>query len=172
MVHALGNTTALTLQIGSFVARRRGRRARGVGLSMLAMGVAGFSAWLGGHLSFGRGVGVNQTAFEDFPSAWTSVADEAQLEAGQPIRRSAGGYGVMLVRHSGKIHALADRCSHRGCSLSEGSVSSGRITCACHGSTYELADGSLVKGPATAPQPALEVRVRDGRVEVRGRQDE
>jgi len=29
--------------------------------------------------------------------------------------------------------------------------------CACHGSTYELASGSLVKGPATAPQPALEV---------------
>jgi nitrite reductase/ring-hydroxylating ferredoxin subunit len=138
---------------------------------MLAMGVAGFSAWLGGHLSFGRGVGVNQTAFEDFPTAWTSVADEDQLEAGKPIRRSAGGYGVMLVRDRGKVHALADRCSHRGCSLAEGSVADGRITCACHGSTYELADGFLVKGPATAPQPSLEVRVREGRVEVRARQD-
>jgi nitrite reductase/ring-hydroxylating ferredoxin subunit len=140
------------------------------GLSMLAMGVAGFSAWLGGHLSFGRGVGVNQTAFEDFPTAWTSVADDGQLEAGKPIRRSAGGHGVLLVRQGGKIHALADRCSHRGCSLAEGSVSGGRITCACHGSTFELADGALVKGPATAPQPTLEVRVREGRVEVRGRQ--
>jgi nitrite reductase/ring-hydroxylating ferredoxin subunit/uncharacterized membrane protein len=170
LVHALGNTTALTLQIGSFVARRQGRRARGVGLSMVAMGVASLSAWLGGHLSFGRGVGVNQTAFEDFPSAWTSVAVEDAVETGKPVRRSVGGHGVVLVRQGGRIHALADRCSHRGCSLADGTVAGGRLTCACHGSTYELADGSVVKGPATAPQPTLEVRISGGMVEVRGRQ--
>ena len=33
-------------------------------LSALGYAVAAFSAWLGGHLSFARGVGVNQTAFE------------------------------------------------------------------------------------------------------------
>jgi nitrite reductase/ring-hydroxylating ferredoxin subunit/uncharacterized membrane protein len=171
LVHALGNTTALTLHVLSWRARRQGRRPAGRGLSLLGLTVVGGSAWLGGHLSFGRGVGVNQTAFEDFPTAWTALTDESQLEAGKPIRRSAGGYGVMLVRHNGKIHALADRCSHRGCSLAEGTVAGGRITCACHDSTFELSDGGLVKGPATAPQPSLEVRVRDGKVEVRARRD-
>ena len=169
LVHALGNTTALTLHVLSWRARRQGHRPTGLALSMAGMGIAGFSAWLGGHLSFGRGVGVNQTAFEDFPTAWTSLTDESQLEAGKPIRRSAGGYGVLLVRSGGKIHALADRCSHRGCSLAEGTVADGAITCACHGSTFALADGRLLKGPATAPQPSLEVRVCEGKVEVRGR---
>jgi len=172
VVHALGNSTALTLQVLSFLARRRGARARGVGLSMAAMGIAGFSAWLGGHLSFGRGVGVNQTSFEDFPTAWTSVGDESALDGGDPIRRSAGGRGVLLVKHRGTIHALADRCSHRGCSLAEGKVKGGTVTCACHGSTFKLADGSVVTGPATAPQPILEVRVRDGKLEVRARKEE
>jgi len=167
VVHALGNTTALALHVLSWRARRRGHRSRGRALSLGGMAVAACSAWLGGHLSFGRGVGVNQTAFEDFPTAWTPLTDESQLEAGEPIRRSAGGYGVVLVRHGGKIHALADRCNHRGCSLAEGKVARGEITCACHGSTFRLADGSLVRGPATAPQPALEVRVREGKVEVR-----
>jgi len=168
LVHALGNTTALTLQILSLRARRRGQHWQGVGLSTVAMGVAGASAWLGGHLSFGRGVGVNQTAFEDFPSAWTALTDDSQLEAGQPLRRSAAGAAVMLVRHRGEIHALADRCSHRGCSLSEGTLREGTITCNCHGSTFTL-DGRVVTGPATAPQPSLEVRVREGKIEVRRR---
>jgi nitrite reductase/ring-hydroxylating ferredoxin subunit len=130
------------------------------------MGVASMSAWLGGHLSFGRGVGVNQTAFEDFPTAWTAVTDEGQLEPGKPIRRSAQGAGVMLVSHAGQIHALADRCSHRGCSLAEGTVREGTITCRCHGSTFTL-DGQIVTGPATSPQPVLETRVREGKIEVR-----
>jgi nitrite reductase/ring-hydroxylating ferredoxin subunit len=168
LVHALGNTTALTLQVLSLRARRRGDRWRGVGLSTLAMGTAGFSAWLGGHLSFGRGVGVNQTSFEDFPTAWTALTDESQLEPGKPLRRSAAGAAVMLVRHHGEIHAIADRCSHRGCSLAEGTLREGTITCKCHGSTFTL-DGRIVNGPATSPQPSLEVRVREGKIEVRRR---
>src|ERR671936_1184885 len=66
-VHALGNTTALLLHTLSWLARRRGDRNRGVTLSALGYAVATFSAWLGGHLSFAQGVGVNQTAFEDAP---------------------------------------------------------------------------------------------------------
>jgi nitrite reductase/ring-hydroxylating ferredoxin subunit/uncharacterized membrane protein len=171
-VHALGNVTALTLQILSLRARRRGDHRSGVGLSTLAMTVGGASAWLGGHLSFGRGVGVNQTAFEELPDEWTPVADEPELAAGAAIRREAAGIGVMIARHHGEIHALADRCSHRGCSLAEGTFGDGTITCRCHGSTFSLGDGSVVTGPATAPQPSLEVRVRAGKVEVRRRVEE
>jgi nitrite reductase/ring-hydroxylating ferredoxin subunit/uncharacterized membrane protein len=166
LVHALGNSTALLLQISSWRARRRGDHASGVALSTAAMGVASFSAFLGGHLSYVRGVGVNETAFEDFPDAWMHVTDESLLEDGQPIRRLANGSAVMLVRYRGKIHAIADRCSHRGCSLSEGEVANDSVTCPCHGSRFGL-DGTLLGGPAIAPQPVLEVRVRDGGVEVR-----
>jgi len=170
LVHAVGNTTALTLQVLSLRARRRGRHGTGRGLSTVAIGIAGLSAWLGGHLSFGRGVGVNQTAFEDFPSAWTALTDEGRLEPGKPLRRSASGAEVMLVRHRDQIYALADRCSHRGCSLAEGMLREGTITCKCHGSTFTL-DGRVVNGPATSPQPSLEVRVREGKIEVRRRSE-
>ncbi len=69
-VHALGNTCAVVLHACSWLARHRGRRGTGVALSALGYGLAAGSAWLGGHLSFARGVGVNQTAFEDAPSDW------------------------------------------------------------------------------------------------------
>ena len=164
--HAVGNLAAIGLQSGSWLLRRRAHRSAGVALSAGGLIVSALTAWLGGHLSFGRGVGVDQTVFEDPPTGWTAVIDEDKLAEGKLVRRSANGTGVVLVRHRGRIHALTDRCSHRGCSLSEGSFDGTAITCGCHGSRFAL-DGSLLRGPATASQPALESRVRDDRVEVR-----
>ena len=165
-VHALGNLAAIGLQSASLLLRRRGFRSAGVALSSTGLLVNALSAWLGGHLSFGQGVGVDQTVFDDPPRSWTSVIDEDKLSEGTLIRRSANGTGVVLIRHRGRVHALIDRCSHRGCSLSEGSFDGTAITCGCHGSRFAL-DGSLLRGPATASQPALETRVRDDRVEVK-----
>lgn len=165
-VHAIGNTTALALHGMSWAARKRGARRRGIALSLLGYGLAGFSAFLGGDLSFRLGVGVNQTAFEDVPHEWTAVMDESQLEEGRLIGAQAGSVDVLLVRRAGRMHALADRCSHRGCALHRGKLNDDdTVTCPCHGSTFRL-DGSIVKGPATAAQPSFEVRTNAGVVEV------
>jgi nitrite reductase/ring-hydroxylating ferredoxin subunit/uncharacterized membrane protein len=167
-VHATGNTSALALHTLSLAARRRGRRRRGILLSAAGLGLGAFSAWLGGHLSFGRGVGVNQTAFDDAPADWTPVLDETQLAERKLVGTRANGTGVLLVRTGGAVHALADRCSHRGCSLHEGRLNEDdTITCPCHGSIFRM-DGSIVKGPATAPQPQFQVRTSAGKIEIRG----
>jgi nitrite reductase/ring-hydroxylating ferredoxin subunit/uncharacterized membrane protein len=173
LVHAVGNTTALLLHIVSWFARSSGDRRRGRTLSTLGYGIATFSAWLGGHLSFAQGVGVNQTAFEEAPSEWTAVVDEANLGGDRTLTSArANGVAVVLVRTSAQLYALADRCSHRGCSLHEGRLNDDdTLTCPCHGSTFRL-DGSIVKGPATSPQPAFDVRASDGTVEIRARADE
>jgi nitrite reductase/ring-hydroxylating ferredoxin subunit/uncharacterized membrane protein len=165
-VHALGNVTALGLQALSLRARRRGDRGRGVALSCAAYGIASVSAWLGGHLSFGRAVGVNQTALESLPQEWTRVMDDGDLPEDDLVGVEAGGTGVLLVRRDGRIHAMTDRCSHRGCSLHEGELHGDEIVCPCHGSTFGL-DGGVVRGPAAYPQPVLETRVRGGAIEVR-----
>jgi nitrite reductase/ring-hydroxylating ferredoxin subunit/uncharacterized membrane protein len=165
-VHAIGNTTALGLQSMSWLARKRGRRGLGVGLSMMGAAVATASAWLGGHLSLGRGVGVNQTAFESLPPDWTPIIEEERLEEGRLQHASADGVSVAIVKTRDRIHAIADRCSHRGCPLHQGQFDGTTITCPCHGSSFRL-DGTIVKGPATSPQPSFDVRVTNGRVEIR-----
>jgi nitrite reductase/ring-hydroxylating ferredoxin subunit len=166
-VHAFGNVAALVLHGASLAERRRGDRGRGRALSAAGMAIAGASAWLGGHMSFGRGAGVNQTVFASLPDEWTDVAAEDAVPEGAPAGASAGGTGVLLARHGGGIVALLDRCSHRGCALHEGALEDDTVVCPCHGSRFRLEDGSVAAGPATAPQPRLLARVRDGRVEVR-----
>jgi len=165
-VHALGNTTALVLHLLSWLARRGGGRGRARLLSGAGFAIASFSAWLGGHLSFGKGIGVNQTAFDSAPADWTPVLDADELHDGALTAAAAGTTPVLLLRRGEQVHALDDRCSHRGCPLHEGTLDGDTITCGCHGSTFRL-DGSVVNGPATAPQPRFDARLSDGKVEIR-----
>ena len=165
IVHAAANVTALGFFMASYLARRRGRGGRA--LALTGAGALAAGGHLGGHLSFAEGVGVNQTAFEDGPGDWTPTVTEDELAAGRPVYARAGDVNVLIVRDGDGIHALDDRCTHRGGPLHEGEVADGCVTCPWHGSRFRLTDGSVERGPASSPQPLYETRVSDGRVEVR-----
>jgi nitrite reductase/ring-hydroxylating ferredoxin subunit len=123
--------------------------------------------YLGGHMSLNRGVGPSQTVFDPGSTDWTPAADADQLPEGRPTRVVVDETPVLLLRDGDLIFAIHDRCSHRGCSLSEGSLEGREIVCSCHGSRFDLRNGAVLGGPATSAQPAFQVRVQDGRVEVR-----
>ena len=167
MAHATANATALTLYGASWLARRRGRRARGFVLSLAGAATMTVGAYLGGHLSFTRGVNVNRNAWDHDVEEWTDVAAESDLAEGEAIVVEASGRAVLLMQEGGVITGIADRCGHAGGPLHEGTFQDGCVECPWHASVFRLADGALVHGPATVPQPAFEVRVDDGRILVR-----
>lgn len=168
LVHATTNSVAAGLYTASLTARRRGDHGRGKLLALAGGAVLGAGGYLGGHLSFVRGVGPSQTAFDEGPADWALAGTATDLPAGEPTRVVVDETPVLLLRQGATIHALHDRCSHRGCSLSaQGEVSGDIITCQCHGSQFALHDGALRRGPATSDQPAYEVRQSAGQVEVR-----
>jgi nitrite reductase/ring-hydroxylating ferredoxin subunit/uncharacterized membrane protein len=166
-VHALSNVSATTLFGLSYLARRRGRRGTAVAFSVAGITVANVGAFIGGHLSYRRGIGVDRSAFDDRIGKWTAtIRDEELLEA-RPQKVRVGRNDVLLYRADGRIHALANRCTHRGGPLHEGDISEGAVTCPWHLSSFRLEDGAIVRGPASAPAPRYEARVVDGMVEVR-----
>jgi nitrite reductase/ring-hydroxylating ferredoxin subunit/uncharacterized membrane protein len=167
IIHAGSNAVALGLYTASLIARRRGARGRGIAYSSAGAAILMFGGYLGGHLSMTKGVGPNETAFDPGPTEWTPAADAAQLPDRQPTRVVVDETPVLLLRDGDRIFAIHDRCSHRGCSLSGGEVEGEQIVCACHGSRFDLKDGSVKGGPATSPQPAFQVRHREGVLEVR-----
>lgn len=166
-VHALGNATAFSLQILSIRARRGGKRKKACLLSVAALVIAGASANLGGYLSFVKGVGINQTAFENWPQEWIPVilAEDLAEDTLTPAR--ADGVRIMLYKKGEQLYALSDRCSHRGCPLHLGQVNDLMLECSCHGSIFRLSDGAVLRGPATVPAPTYEVRYQNGKIEVR-----
>ncbi|MGH3787267.1 MAG: Rieske 2Fe-2S domain-containing protein [Pseudonocardiaceae bacterium] len=166
-VHASTNVAALVLYVASLLARRSGRRGRGKALGLAGLGVLMIGGYLGGHLSFARAVNVNHATFEHRPQDWTPVLAEAELGEGQHRRVSAGEASVLLVRDDGELYALANTCSHAGGPLDEGELVDGCVICPWHASTFRLTDGSIVRGPASTPQPAYQTRVRNGKIEVR-----
>jgi nitrite reductase/ring-hydroxylating ferredoxin subunit/uncharacterized membrane protein len=167
LVHAVANAVGAWLYGGSLAARRRGRRKTGTALSLAGMTVMAVGGYLGGHLSLTKGVGAAETVFDPGPTEWTPAADASLLSESRPQRVIVDDTPVVLVREGENIFAIHDRCSHRGCSLSEGSLEGQEIVCSCHGSRFSLRDGAVKQGPATSPQPAFQVRVENGRVEVR-----
>ncbi|WBB60811.1 Rieske (2Fe-2S) protein [Streptomyces sp. WMMC500] len=64
---------------------------------------------------------------------------------------------VVTQPEPGEFKAFSAVCTHQGCLVS--SVEDGTINCACHGSKFAIADGSVAHGPATQPLPAEDVRV-------------
>jgi nitrite reductase/ring-hydroxylating ferredoxin subunit/uncharacterized membrane protein len=169
LVHAAANDVAVLLWAASLAARRRGKRTGGVALGLLGAAALAVGGYLGGHLAYRRAAGVDRNAFTDLPEEWTPLADAAELPDGEPFLAHAGATPLLLVRRGEMVYALADRCSHLGGPLHEGTLEGDMVTCPWHASTFCLDDGRVVHGPASAPQPCLEVRTAGGKVEVRRR---
>ncbi|WP_437098929.1 Rieske 2Fe-2S domain-containing protein [Streptomyces flavidovirens] len=175
LVHALTNTAAVGLYAASLACRVKGREAAGRAYGFLGLTAVGLGGMLGGHLAYRQASGANHA--EEVPhvvtEGWHLIGTVDEFPAGQPARRSVDDVPVLVVRElGGTIHALAERCSHLAGPLSEGTIADGCVECPWHGSVFRLSDGWNVRGPATAPQPAFDTRIVDGRVEVRLRRQD
>ncbi len=172
LVHAMANSATVTAYSLSWWERRRGNHARGVAWSALGFTTLAVGGWLGGHLSYALGVGVDTTAFQHSEDAWTPAAATSDVRVGELTGGDANGVPVVLTRlASGEVVALADRCTHRGAPLHDGELVDGCLVCPWHDSAFDL-DGAVVRGPATRPQLAYETQERDGQVLVRHADEE
>jgi nitrite reductase/ring-hydroxylating ferredoxin subunit/uncharacterized membrane protein len=167
LTHALLNATATACYVTSLCLRRAHSRRAGRRFALLGLIVSSVSAYLGGHLVFNEKIGVDHTADYSPPEDFVSVLAAAELPENQLRRVDAKGMPVLLVRRGERIYAIAETCAHLGGPLSEGKLEDGTVRCPWHGSRFSLEDGRVLEGPSVYAQPVLEVRVRDGQIEVR-----
>jgi uncharacterized membrane protein len=78
-VHAAVNDAALMTYLMSWRARRRGHWVRGAMMSLVGGGLLGLGGWLGGHLSYSQGVGVDTEDFEQRTAREASDTPEGHV---------------------------------------------------------------------------------------------
>jgi nitrite reductase/ring-hydroxylating ferredoxin subunit len=129
---------------------------RGVLLGAGALGAGAVLAACGGQNS-------STSASQSNSTETTSTSGSAS--GGLNVSQVAVGSGIILQNQdavvtqpqAGAFKAFSATCTHQGCMV--GGVSDGTINCPCHGSKFNITDGSVVNGPATLPLPQKTVTV-------------
>src|ERR1700761_1013110 len=165
LVHAVANEAAAVVYLASLAAPERAAKLLRVsGLTLMSAG-----GFLGGHLAYRQSAGANQA--EPVPhlteQGWHDLLPADGLADRTPVKWPLGDVPLVVVRDGDQIHVLADKCSHLSGPLSGGTYSAGCLECPWHGTVFRVSDGSVARGPATAPQPVFQTRVSaDGMLQV------
>jgi nitrite reductase/ring-hydroxylating ferredoxin subunit/uncharacterized membrane protein len=167
IMHGLLNGSILLTNIASLILRLTGNRRGGVYLSTAGYAVSLFSAYLGGELSFAKGIGVNHVAWEGGSDDFVAVLPVDDLAEGKLTRVDAAGIPAVMLKQGNTIYAIGATCTHQAGPLDEGTYQDGIVTCPWHGSCFRMTDGAVMSGPAAYAAPTFAVRVRNGQVELR-----
>lgn len=72
------------------------------------------------------------------PNKWYAVLESKEVPRRRPVGVTRMGEELVLWRdRSGEVHALRDRCPHRGAALSAGAVEHDHLACPFHGFQYD-----------------------------------
>ncbi len=95
---------------------------------------------------------------------FVKVASVSELEPDGLKAVNVNGKPILLANLDGNFYAIGNICTHMGCPLSKGTIKGENIECECHGSTFALKTGKVVRGPAEKPEPKYEVKVENDQV--------
>jgi Rieske Fe-S protein len=112
--------------------------------SSSAPGASGTSAAAGGGGATGGGGAAVLAKTSDVPVGGGTILTDKKIVITQP--------------QAGTFHAFTAVCTHAGCTV--GSVSNGTINCPCHGSRFNVNNGSVVNGPAASPLATINIKVQ------------
>ena len=99
-------------------------------------------------------------------SDYVPVLAVADLPPGRAAEVTVDGRAIALFNVGGTVHALANRCPHRGGPLGQGFVDGPQVSCPWHNWTFDVTTGENVAGPDLKVD-RYEVRVADGQVFVK-----
>ena len=86
------------------------------------------------------------------------VADKTKLPAGKMIVVTVAGKEVLLANVEGSFYAIANKCTHLGGSLAEGTLAGNIVACPRHGACFDVKTG---KNVGEAKIAFIKMKVKD-----------
>ena len=100
-------------------------------------------------------------------SEWVTVARTQDVPDGGLAAATLDDVQIVLAKAGGEYRAVADECTHAGCSLAyDGELEGDSVTCQCHGSVSDLDTGAAIGPPATEPLAVYRVRVEGDEIQL------
>jgi Rieske Fe-S protein len=99
--------------------------------------------------------------------SWVQVANSSELSSGASHRFDTNDVIGFVTEQRGELVAVSGVCTHLGCQL-RANDDAGRLDCPCHRTSF-APDGAIEFSqltPSPRPLPTLQVRNREGAVEV------
>ena len=87
------------------------------------------------------------------------VGNAKDVVAGKMCAFEVEGTPVNVANVDGQLYAIDDTCTHSGCSLATGMLTGTTVTCACHGSQFDVTSGAVLRGPARRAERSRSVQV-------------
>lgn len=100
-------------------------------------------------------------------AVWIDIGDESDLESTSRLDGEADGYLVRVAKVGDKLYAFEDRCTHDDSPFDDAPIEGCEIICPRHGARFSLQSGEALSPPAYEPLRIFEVRVQDGRIQIR-----
>ncbi len=83
--------------------------------------------------------------------ALVRIGEANEIPDGEMRVFDLAGTKVNVANAGGQLYAFDDTCTHLGCSLARGDLDGTTVTCACHGSQFDITSGAVLRGPARMP---------------------
>jgi Rieske Fe-S protein len=135
-------------------------------VALKAAAATGLAAVLAGCATYGGAASVDEGEGDDDSTGQSDgvtggTAGGALASTGEiPVGggKVLDGKNVVVTQPvSGQFVAFSAVCTHQGCSVA--TVLDGTINCPCHGSKFNIKDGSVAGGPAPRPLPKVQITV-------------
>lgn len=176
LIHGAINTLVLVTFAGEVFYRGGAELAPdriAVFASVIAVCLLGYSGWLGGTLAYRNQIGVDHryagagTYKERTVKDWNEpVCNSAELAEGQMMLANIAGQRIVIGKCSEGIVAFADRCTHKGGSLADGTLIGCAVQCPWHGSQFNVTTGRVITGPAERGINTFVTHIKAGEVFV------
>jgi len=150
-------------------------------LSLIGVGIIGYSGYLGGEMIYNQGIGVGRHrrylatperticvgADQVGSDGYATVVPLERLEKGALIRAEVNGHVMAIARVEDSVSAFQEFCTHRFGPLSEGCLDGLQVMCPWHQSHFDVQTGKVTQGPAKLALNTYETKIENGQVKVR-----
>lgn len=97
------------------------------------------------------------------------ATESSKVKPGSMKTVEVGGESVLIANVGGKFYAMGAICNHEQWDLSEGTLEGHKVTCAGHGSIWDLTTGKAEFDEPLEDEPLYDVKEEKGQLFVRKR---